>query len=63
MLFRSFDTKTGALLWSAALPASNYGTPMTYRAADGRQMLAAVATGGFAAQPATSDQVVAFAVR
>jgi quinoprotein glucose dehydrogenase len=60
---RGFETKSGALLWSAPLPASNYGTPMTYRAADGRQMLAAVATGGFASQPATSDQVVAFAVR
>ncbi len=36
---------------------------MTYRAADGRQMLATVATGGFAFQPATSDQVVAYAVR
>ena len=60
---RAFDTRSGALLWSSALPASNYGTPMTYQAADGRQMLATVATGGFAFQPATSDEVVAFAVR
>ncbi len=62
-MIRAFETRTGALLWSATLPASNYGTPMTYRAADGRQMLATVATGGFAFQPATSDQVVAYAVR
>jgi quinoprotein glucose dehydrogenase len=60
-MIRAFDTRTGAMLWSATLPASNYGTPMTYRAG-GRQMVATVATGGFAFQPATSDQVVAYAV-
>jgi len=58
-MLRAFDTKTGALLWKTKLPASNYGTPMTYRAKDGRQMVVAVATGGFS-QPATADEVVAF---
>ncbi len=59
---RAFDTKSGALLWKAKLPASNYGMPMTYRAKDGRQIVTAVATGGFG-QPATGDEVVAFALQ
>ncbi|MBO9670423.1 MAG: PQQ-binding-like beta-propeller repeat protein [Sphingobium sp.] len=58
---RAFNTRTGALLWKAKLPASNYGTPMTYRTKDGRQIVAAVATGGFS-QMATSDEVVAFGI-
>jgi len=61
-MLRAFDTKTGEMLWKAKLPASNYGMPMTYRARGGRQIVAVVATGGFA-EPATSDQVVAFALQ
>lgn len=60
---RAFETRTGKLLWEAALPSSNYGTPMTYRDKAGRQTLAVVATGGFAFSPATSDEVVAFTLR
>ena len=59
---RAFDTKTGALLWKTKLPASNYGTPMTYRDKSGRQVVVAVATGGFG-QPATGDEVVAYALQ
>lgn len=59
--FRAFDTKTGKLLWTAELSGSSYGTPMTY-AAGKRQMVAIVATGGFAFSPATSDEVVAYAL-
>ncbi|MGK6319494.1 pyrroloquinoline quinone-dependent dehydrogenase [Sphingomonas sp. DT-204] len=58
---RAFETKTGKLLWTAELPGSNYGTPMTY-AVGRRQMVAVVATGGFAFSPATSDAVVAYAL-
>ncbi|WP_444544586.1 outer membrane protein assembly factor BamB family protein [Sphingobium fuliginis] len=57
--FRAFETKTGKLLWTAELPGSSYGTPMTY-AVGKRQMVAVVATGGFAFSPATSDEVVAY---
>jgi quinoprotein glucose dehydrogenase len=61
-MFRAFDTKTGHELWSAKLPASSYSTPMTYQPKNGRQMVAVVATGGFASQPATSDSVVAYSL-
>ncbi len=61
-MLRAFETKTGKLLWSAKLPASNYGTPITYQVQGGRQMVATVATGGFAFQPATGDEVVAYAL-
>ena len=61
--FRAFDTKTGKLLWDATLPASNYGTPMTYRDRSGRQLVGVVATGGFSGSPPISDAVVAFALR
>ena len=59
---RAFDTRNGQLLWSAKLPASSYSTPMTYRPRGGKQMVAVVATGGFASQPATSDAVVAYSL-
>jgi quinoprotein glucose dehydrogenase len=61
--FRAFDTKTGKLLWEATLPASNYGTPMTYRDRSGRQLVGVVATGGFSGSPPISDAVVAFSLR
>jgi len=61
--FRAFDTKSGKLLWQATLPASNYGTPITYRDRSGRQIVAVVATGGFSGSPPTSDAVVAFSLR
>jgi len=60
---RAFDSKTGKLLWEAVLPASNYGTPMTYRDRSGRQIVAVVATGGFSGSPPNSDTVVAFSLR
>jgi len=60
---RAFETRTGKLLWEANLPASNYGTPMTYKDASGRQIVAVVATGGFSGSPPTSDAVVAFSLR
>jgi quinoprotein glucose dehydrogenase len=60
---RGFDTKTGKLLWEATLPASNYGTPMTYRDRSNRQMVGIVATGGFSGSPPASDAVVAFSLR
>jgi quinoprotein glucose dehydrogenase len=59
---RAYDTSTGKQLWSANLPSSNYGMPITYRVKSGRQMVAVVATGGFAFIPATSDAVVAYSL-
>jgi quinoprotein glucose dehydrogenase len=57
---RAFDTKTGAQLWEFRLPASLYGTPLTYMGRNGKQYVAAVTTGGFWADPAVADDVIAF---
>ncbi|UUL83132.1 outer membrane protein assembly factor BamB family protein [Sphingomonas qomolangmaensis] len=59
-MIRAFETRTGKLLWSDKLPASNYGTPMTFAMKDGRQAVGVVATGGFAFQAATADEVVVY---
>ena len=60
---RAFDVKTGKELWTFKLPASIYGTPLTYRGKHGKQYVAAVTTGGFwGDEPAASDEVTAFAL-
>jgi quinoprotein glucose dehydrogenase len=58
---RAFDTRNGEELWNFKLPASLYGTPMTY-SVRGRQYVAAVTTGGFWGERASSDELVAFAL-
>lgn len=59
---RAFDTKTGKELWTFPLPASLYGTPLTYRGKSGKQYVAAVTTGGFWGETAGADDVTAFAL-
>lgn len=59
---RAFDTKTGKELWTFKLPASLYGTPLTYRGKSGKQYVAAVTTGGFWGETAGADDVTAFAL-
>lgn len=59
---RAFDTRSGAQLWTFKLPASIYGTPMTYQGKSGKQFVAAVNTGGFAGSPVDSDTVTAFSL-
>jgi quinoprotein glucose dehydrogenase len=58
---RAFDVETGSELWSSKLPASLYGTPMTY-SVKGKQYVAAVVTGGFWGERASADEVTAFAL-
>jgi quinoprotein glucose dehydrogenase len=60
--FRAFDAATGALLWSAALPASAHATPMTFEA-NGRQYVV-IAAGGAAhiSEERQSDSILAFAL-
>jgi quinoprotein glucose dehydrogenase len=60
---RAFDTRTGKELWSFMLPASLYGTPLTYRGRHGKQYVAAVTTGGFWGETAGADDVTAFALQ
>ncbi|MBN9587983.1 MAG: PQQ-binding-like beta-propeller repeat protein [Alphaproteobacteria bacterium] len=59
---RAFDTKTGKELWSVKVPASLYGTPLTWRGKSGRQYVGGVFTGGFWGDPAGADDVIAFAL-
>jgi quinoprotein glucose dehydrogenase len=59
---RAFDTGTGKELWTFQLPASLYGTPLTYRGRHGKQYVAAVVTGGFWGETAGADEVTAFAL-
>ena len=49
-------------LWTFRLPASLYGTPLTYQGKSGKQYVAAVTTGGFWGEPADADDVTAFAL-
>ena len=59
---RAFETRTGKELWTFKLPASLYGTPLTYRGRSGKQYVAAVTTGGFWGETAGADDVTAFAL-
>lgn len=59
---RAFDVETGKELWSTKLPRAGVATPMTYRAADGRQMVVIAAGGHGKADIPTGDFVVAFAL-
>src|SRR4051812_42563741 len=59
---RAFDVKSGKEVWTFKLPASLYGTPLTYRGKSGKQYVAAVTTGGFWGEPAGADEVTAFAL-
>jgi quinoprotein glucose dehydrogenase len=59
---RAFDTRSGKELWTFKLPASVYGTPITYRGSSGKQYVAAVDTGGFMDSPIASDAVLAFSL-
>jgi quinoprotein glucose dehydrogenase len=44
--FRAFDAKTGKELWRATMPDDVLMTPLTYQGANGKQFVAAVASGG-----------------
>jgi len=61
--FRAFDARTGKLLWSVELPAPSHSVPVTYLGKDGKQYLVFPATGGsFLQDPATSDELIAYAL-
>ncbi len=61
--FRAFDAKTGKELWAAKLDAAAGSVPSTYEGKDGRQYVVVTSAGNsFAAEPATSDAITAFAL-
>ena len=59
----AFDVERGAELWKGVLPTSARSTPMTYRAANGKQYVVISAGGhGFPGGPPLGDYVIAFAL-
>jgi len=58
---RAFDSTNGKELWVVKLAGGVNSGPITWRGRSGRQYVTAVATGG-ANGPATSDEVVTFAL-
>jgi quinoprotein glucose dehydrogenase len=60
-MFRAFETKTGKLLWTAALPAGGQATPMSY-AVGGKQFVVICAGGHGKMKTKRGDSVVAFAL-
>ena len=61
--FRAFDARTGKLLWSVNLPAPSHSVPVTYMGKNGKQYVVFPATGGsFLQDPATSDELIAYAL-
>jgi len=61
-LFHAYDAKTGKLLWQTELESGSYTVPMTYQAANGKQYIVLVATGGSFFDTTAGDAVFAFAL-
>jgi Glucose dehydrogenase len=60
-VFRAFETRTGRLLWQAALPAGGKATPMSFAGRDGRQFVA-IAAGGDGTVFGNGDAIVVYAL-
>lgn len=58
--FHAFDVETGKEVWSAELPACAHATPMTYRAANGKQYVVVAAGGHGKLGEPLGDAVVAY---
>ena len=59
--FRAFDTKTGKEIWTWKLDYSGHATPITYRAKNGKQYVALIATGGsYLGSPSGGDSLLVF---
>lgn len=59
---RAIDMRTGRVLWRDALPAGGQATPISYIAADGRQMIAVVSGGHGSLRTPRGDWIVAYAL-
>jgi quinoprotein glucose dehydrogenase len=60
--FRAVDIESGKELWRSKLPRAGIATPMTYQAADGRQIVVIAAGGHGKMGLPPGDHVVAFAL-
>ena len=60
---RAFDTKSGALIWKASLPAGGHASPMSYISPkSGRQFVVIAAGGNATLHSGAGDYVVAYAL-
>ena len=59
---RAYDVATGEQLWEDRLPAGGQATPMTYRNAQGRQMVLVVAGGHGSLGTKAGDAIIAYAL-
>jgi len=60
--FRAFSTISGEELWRTRMPAGSAATPMTYRAADGRQFVVIAAGSHWSGKSGASDHLLAYAL-
>ena len=59
--FRAFETKTGKEIWTWKLDYSGHATPITYKAKNGKQYVALIATGGsYLGSPSGGDSLLVF---
>ncbi|HUF75778.1 MAG TPA: pyrroloquinoline quinone-dependent dehydrogenase [Longimicrobiales bacterium] len=60
---RAFDLSSGALLWTAELPASAQSSPLTYRARSGGRQFVVITAGGHSGMGSRlGDHIVAYAL-
>ena len=59
---KAYETATGKLVWTGALPTSARATPMTFLGADGKQYVVIAAGGHDVPGGVLSDTLVAFAI-
>ncbi len=60
--FRAFSTISGEELWRTRMPTGAAATPMTYLAADGRQMVIIAAGSHWGAASGAADHLLAYAL-
>ena len=61
-VLRAFDSGTGKLLWEHQLPAGAHSVPVSYVAADGRQMILLAVGGSLPFGSGQADHIIAFAL-
>jgi len=61
-VLRAYDSTTGRLVWQHTLPAGSHSGPVSYVAADGRQMILIAAGGSLPFGSPQGDHIIAFAL-
>lgn len=61
-VLRAYESSTGKLLWQEGLPAGSHSVPVSYVAADGRQMILVAAGGSAPFGSKQGDHIIAYAL-